>query len=262
MFNGVNFEYELIGRQTALPPIVFISGYAIARDFWYPLTGKLSEERQILLFENQGFDATLDNGSPLTLDTMAENIINLIICLGILKPVIVGFAMGAGLAQKIAITHPDIVKHLILLGAVMNFNELAKATCEKFCRFREIGDLTAYAKLLYDTIFSTSFKTILSVDDFSKAFIPTVGAGQTILNQKRQLEVLKTFDSRSWAANITVPTTVIAFGEDYFAPPGESRLLKDTIGKNADFIMLKDAAHAALATHAEIIQGIIREKCT
>lgn len=246
--NDVIFDYSLLGKKQASNTIVFIAGYAIAKDFWQPIVDELKHNHQILLFENQGIDATKDDGKPLTVDIMAENIMLLIKALNLGNITLVGFAMGGGIAQRIAYVYPENIHYLILLGSVLRFNEQAKASCEQLCILRESGDLAAYAELLYDTIFSDAIKSSLTLQDFSRDFVPTIGLAQSINNQRRQLQALQLFDSSAWADNITVPTTILSPEEDYFAPLIAARCLRETIGDNAKLISIPKAGHAAFAT--------------
>lgn len=244
--NDVEFEYTLLGRKTSLPPVVFVVGYAMTKDYLMPLATELQDNRQVLVFENQGIDATNDAGTPLTIDLMAENIMQLIVSLGLNNIILIGFAMGSNIAQKIAHGYPHLLRHLVLIASVLTLNDDARSTCERFCVLRESGDLNGYAKLLYDTIFTDDVKSVLSLADFSKQLIPSLDS-QSIRNQRRQLEVFKSFDSRTWASKISTPTTVLAPEKDYFAPLDESTLLKETIGENASLSVIPNAGHAVLA---------------
>lgn len=263
----INFHYELLGKKNEhRPPLVFVGGYTCDINLWRPIADRISDYTQVLIFDNQGIGQTVEQDEKaLTLAGMANNIKSLLNGLEINKPIIVGFALGGLIAQKLALDSKDQLTQLILLNTTMKFNSQAVAYCEEFCRYREQGNLHTYADLIYDTIFGATFKNENPKENFLSSFIPLLGQAQSAKGQRRQVELLKICDSTPWASKINVPTIVISSEEDIFATPDEGQRLADEIKKSGTFTeykLIKESGHAIINEMPDELFGILENELT
>lgn len=264
--NGVVFNYELLGTNKTLPPIVFVAGYTCDINFWRPVAEDLAKQRQVLLFDNQGIGETKDDGLPLTVEKMATNTKALIDKLGLQKFVVVGFALGSFIAQRIAHDYPSDVLKIILLSSALKFSDRAKKLCDTLCSFRKDSKFDDYADLLYETAFGVGYKASTSKQVFRSNFVPLLKTSQTTEGQSRQVEALKAFDSTSWVKNIKVPVVIVSPAEDQFATPQESDLLARSI-KSATNPMVKcititNSGHSVLAEQLDKLKEIVIAECS
>lgn len=85
-------------------------------DFWDPaLIDTLAKSRPILLLDNAGIGKS-SGEIPTTLHGVAVHVIALLSALHIHKIDLLGFSMGGGAAQHVALAAPNLVRKLILAG--------------------------------------------------------------------------------------------------------------------------------------------------
>ncbi|OQP39793.1 hypothetical protein A4H97_16350 [Niastella yeongjuensis] len=85
-------------------------------DNWDPeLTDGLAKTHRVILFDNRGVGSS-EGEAPETIDAMANDAIAFIHALGLKKVDMLGFSLGAFIAQKIVINEPALVNKLILAG--------------------------------------------------------------------------------------------------------------------------------------------------
>lgn len=97
-------------------PLLMINGFVSTMSLWDPmLVDELSKHRQLILFDNRGVGLSTDTAADNTsIPQMADDAAGLITALGLSKPDILGFSMGARIAQQLVIRHPELVDKTVL----------------------------------------------------------------------------------------------------------------------------------------------------
>lgn len=97
-------------------PLVMINGFISTMSLWDPLLlEELSKNRQLILFDNRGTGLSTDTvENNTTIPQMADDAAGLINALGLEKPDLLGWSMGARIAQQLLIRHPDLINKAIL----------------------------------------------------------------------------------------------------------------------------------------------------
>ena len=97
-------------------PLVMINGFLSTMSLWDPLLlDDLAKNRQLILFDNRGVGLSTDTAeNATTIPQMADDAAGLIKALGLEKPDILGWSMGARIAQQLLIRHPDLVGRAVL----------------------------------------------------------------------------------------------------------------------------------------------------
>lgn len=263
IINHIHFNYELIGQAGEYPPIVFIAGYACDINFWRPVAESFQDKTQVLIFDNQGIGNTVDNGEILTVESMALNINKLIESLGLQKPfVLMGFALGGIIAQKIAADFPDRIKKLVLLNSVCQFSDKAKGICERLSLLRKENKFDDYAELIYEKAFGIEYKNNCTKESFIPDFISSVTAVQTAENQQRQVQALVQANASNLIKKISAPTLVLGSDEDFFASVDEAKSLASKFSAhnpNVKLSFINNSGHAVIAEQLdELISQIER----
>jgi pimeloyl-ACP methyl ester carboxylesterase len=111
--NGVRLYHEVYG---AGEPLVLLHGGLMTIPEMAPLVQALAVERQVIAIELQGHGRTADTDRPLRLKTMGDDVATLIEHLGLRKADVVGYSLGADVAMRTAIQHPDRVRRLVVLS--------------------------------------------------------------------------------------------------------------------------------------------------
>lgn len=97
-------------------PLLMINGYKSTLASWDPaLLDDLEKSQQLILFDNRGVGLSSDTSEDhTTIEQMADDAAGLIHALGFEKAYVLGWSLGARIAQQVAIRHPDVVEKLIL----------------------------------------------------------------------------------------------------------------------------------------------------
>lgn len=111
--NGLQLYYEVHGEGKPLLLLPgSLSGIGTAFGKLIPL---LSKGRQVIAIEFQGYGHTADIPErPLSYEQLASDVIELLCFLDIQQTDIFGYSTGAGVALRIAINKPNIIRKLIL----------------------------------------------------------------------------------------------------------------------------------------------------
>ncbi len=112
---GVPFAYRELGVDSGVP-VVFLHHFTAVLDDWDPrVIDGIAAYHHVIAFDNRGVGGT---GSvvPDNIDQMADDAIAFIRALGLTKVDLIGFSLGGGVAQVVALKAPDLVRRMILAG--------------------------------------------------------------------------------------------------------------------------------------------------
>lgn len=97
-------------------PLLLINGFISTMCLWDPLfLEDLSKTHQLIIFDNRGVGLSTDTKeNNTTIPQMADDAAGLIKALGYQKIDILGWSMGARIAQQLLIRHPEVVNKAVL----------------------------------------------------------------------------------------------------------------------------------------------------
>ena len=112
---GVPFAYRELGPDSGVP-VIFLHHLMAVLDDWDPrLIDGIAAQRRVIAFDNRGVGAS--GGSvPLTIEAMGRDAIAFIHALGFKQVDLLGFSLGGGVAQMIALQAPDLVRRMVIAG--------------------------------------------------------------------------------------------------------------------------------------------------
>jgi len=113
--SGVPFAYRELGPNSGVP-VIFLHHLMAVLDDWDPrVIDGIAAHRRVIAFDNRGVGAS--GGSvPHTVEEMGRDAIAFIRALGLKKVDLLGFSLGGGVAQMVALQAPDLVRRMILAG--------------------------------------------------------------------------------------------------------------------------------------------------
>lgn len=111
--NGLNMYYEIHGSGE---PLILLHGGVAASEVFGPNLPELAKSRQVIAVHLQGHGRTRDIDRPLRYESMGDDVAALIAHLGLVRPDIMGYSMGGGVALQTAIRHPESVGRLVVIG--------------------------------------------------------------------------------------------------------------------------------------------------
>lgn len=112
---GVPFAYRELGPDSGVP-VVFLHHLMAVLDDWDPrVIDGIAAQHRVIAFDNRGVGAS--GGSvPATIEEMGRDAIAFIRALGYQKVDLLGFSLGGGVAQMVALQAPDLVRRMVLAG--------------------------------------------------------------------------------------------------------------------------------------------------
>lgn len=114
--NGTKFYYRKLGILNEGIPVIFLNHLGATLDNCDPgIMDGIASKHQIIAFDNRGVGAT-EGKTPITIAEMAKDAISFIKALGYDKVDIVGFSMGAFVAQEILLQEPKLVRKVVMTG--------------------------------------------------------------------------------------------------------------------------------------------------
>lgn len=117
--NDVKVWYQTYGEGD---PLILLHGGLGTVEMFGPNIALLAESRKVIGVDLQGHGGTGPLGRPMTFEAMATDIAELIRALGYEKADVFGYSLGGATAMRLAIDHPEVVDHLVLLSAAYAFD--------------------------------------------------------------------------------------------------------------------------------------------
>lgn len=129
-----------VDRHGSGRPVVLVAGIGAGREMWLPshisaLTGVGFE---VVAFNSRGLPPSDVPPPPYSIDAMAADTAGLIEALQLESTAVVGFSLGALIAQELTLARPDLVRAAVLMGSLGRKDLTRRHLAEQAAR-----DLTA-----------------------------------------------------------------------------------------------------------------------
>jgi len=119
--DDVSLAYNDLGAGY---PLILINGLASAMDTWNPpVLERLSRHYRIIDFDTRGTGYSGTSEKPYSIPLFAHDILQLMDDLGISRAHILGFSIGASIAQELVLSFPQRVGRLILVAGTCGGKE-------------------------------------------------------------------------------------------------------------------------------------------
>lgn len=113
--SGTRFAYRELGEPGGVP-VVFLNHLAAVLDNWDPrVIDPIAAHHHVITFDNRGVGAS-EGTTPANAEQMARDAVAFVRALGHDTVDLVGFSLGGGLAQMIALEEPQLVRRAVLAG--------------------------------------------------------------------------------------------------------------------------------------------------
>jgi 2-succinyl-6-hydroxy-2,4-cyclohexadiene-1-carboxylate synthase len=237
-------------RRGSGPTLVMVHGFTQTRRCWGPEADALAEDHEVVLVDAPGHGrsaeimAGLRTGGRLIADQGGE-------------ATYLGYSMGARFCLHVALSNPELVRGLVLLGGTAGIEDPAERAA------RRQQDLAAADRLERDGLerFLDAW-----LDQPLFASLPPKAAHRaerlenTVAGLQSSLHQAGTgSQDPSWhkLARLEMPVLVMAGGEDAkFSALGERMAAE--IGANATFALVEGAGHAAHLEQPDRFLAILR----
>lgn len=235
--------------------VLLIAGLGLDAGSWQPQIEPLAHGHRVIVFDARGTGAAPAPEPPYSIDDMAEDAVAVLDALGIGRAHVVGFSMGGLVAQTLAVRHPGRAASLTLAATVLRLPPRSRAVIDAWARMAAAGlDREPFVREQVAWVFTDRVLADAALTDAIVAGLcqaPFSAAGFT-----GQAAACLGFDSTSWAANIAVPTLVVAGREDILIPIAASEALAATIPR-ARLAVLNGAGHGFPIEAADAFNRVV-----
>jgi 3-oxoadipate enol-lactonase len=111
--NGVALHYERIGTG---PRLLYCNGSGTTLDSTRPLLAKLAAQFELLAFDYRGMGRSAPVTEPYAIADVAADVAALVDTVGWERTALAGLSYGGMVAQEFAVTYPDRLDRLALMG--------------------------------------------------------------------------------------------------------------------------------------------------
>lgn len=234
------------------PGLVLVHGVGPGSAMWDGLAGRLSGRNTVILPDLAGSDPAVDDGAPLTVEGLAEQVIAVIEDSGAAPVDLVGFSLGAPSVIAAAALRPDLVRRLIPVAG------LAHA-----------GD--EYVQQIMTTWLSLAgspggFGRLGTLTSFSRGFLNEIGheAAEQLHGfmrptdaRLRQIDLVRRVDIRGLLPSVETPTLVIGCTLDQTIPVENHRELSNGIA-GSEYTEL-DTGHVTMMERPDEFVKLVQE---
>jgi pimeloyl-ACP methyl ester carboxylesterase len=226
--NDIQIAYEIHGSG---PPLILIAGVGYGAWFWHKIVPDLSQDFQVITFDNRGAGGSEKPVGLYSVAMMAADTAGLMDSLGIERAAVMGHSLGGYIAQELIATRPTLVGKLILASTNYGSMNVIPITPEAMeVLTNRTGDPLELVRRGIEIACAPGFaaKQLETVQEiinyrFTNPVPPpqyqaqvAAGAGMAALTDEQ-------VDQRM--AAIQVPTLIV-FGEfDQVVPPGNADLM-------------------------------------
>jgi pimeloyl-ACP methyl ester carboxylesterase len=237
----VDLAYRSIGSGK---PLVMIMGLGGTMDAWLPqLVQRVGKGRRVIVFDNRGTGRSSAGTKAVTVAQMAADTHGLIAKLRLKQPDVLGWSMGGFIAQRLALTHPRDVDHLVLAATTAGgpTSTPPDAAAIQALAGDNIATLLGFLFPLpaQQAAADTYVASIAKWSDFSITVPADVQLAQLTTSAQW-------FATGGDAKRIRAPTLVGGGDDDELIPVANQVVLGKTI-KGARTVLYRGAAHGFLA---------------
>jgi 3-oxoadipate enol-lactonase len=244
---SAELKYEILGSTSSGPDVVMLHPTPCHHAFWIPAAEKLVSRHRLVLPDLRGHGRSQAGSGPITIKHLGEDLLRLLDILYIEKAYFVGCSIGGYVLYELWRRAPERV-------AAFSFccsKPQPDSPEDGHRRDRWIAEVRAHgAEHFFDAMSETLIGPTARHRDISKV-IAVRGMMQdvtpeTVIAVQRGLASRP--DSLVTACSITVPTLVIAGGEDGSSTPAEMKVLAENVhngGGRSEFHVIADAGHYA-----------------
>ena len=242
--HGNYYEFSKVKKS---PTTIFIHGVGLDNTMWYPQK-KYFHDQSVLFYDLLNHGQSNGGFKDLSFDIYRNQLLNLINELQLEKINIVGFSIGALIAQHFTEKFYDKVNKLVLIGSVYQRTDKQIETVQK--RYNEVLN---GASITIDSIKRWFSETYLNNNPQVYDFF------YNLLKKKKDEDFLPAYklfvNSDKYSinyCNFKMPSLIMTGENEVGSTPLMSEGISKEI-KNSDLYIIKNAKHGATIEQADVV---------
>jgi pimeloyl-ACP methyl ester carboxylesterase len=246
----IDIAYKMFGKGD---PILLIPGFSMTKEMWGPILDDLGENHTVIVFDNRGIGETTAGNKSFSMEQFVNDTAGLIEALDIEKPIdILGLSLGGMISQELALSYPEKIKHIIVIGSSCGGEEsLPPQLTPKDLQSMQTG--TANTTLFLHALFPDKWIRENS-DQINRTFALPQVSQENLLRYGEALG--KWIGSCNNISNIDKPILVMTGTEDITSPPINSLKIAEKI-PGAWLIQIHGGGHGVMQQYPETVDDII-----
>jgi 3-oxoadipate enol-lactonase len=196
-------------------PLVLLHPLALSRGVWHHLAARLARTHDVICVDARGHGASDWDGSPFTIEDMAEDVAAVLDGLGLASAHLIGMSMGGSVAMTFAGLYPARVDGMVLASTTAWYGPDAAATWEDRAQRALLTPRVRQIPFQVDRWFTEGFRARQPgrVHEVVTAFLQTSSRAHATASR-----AMGALDSRQLLPNVTAPVLVLSGEEDYATP--------------------------------------------
>ncbi len=247
---GFELYYETHGGGDGIP-LVLIMGVGGSCQGWTVLTvPELSKDRTNVIFDNRGAGRSGDPGTDFSTADLARDTLAVLDQLEIERAHVLGGFLGGLVAQELALTRPERVQTLTLVGTCGSLDAKRRMLMELWRGMAEHGlplELRIKQRLIW-TLHDLTFKQ----EDLIEGMWRFYSSDDAPMEDRvfvRQVQAVLDHDTLDRVERIDQPTLIVCGEQDILTPPHLHRQLANRI-PNSRLVQIPGAGHLVAAEMA------------
>ena len=238
--------------------VLLIAGLGDPLEAWEAQILDLQDDHRLIAYDNRGTGRTPLPDSPLSVATFAEDAAAVLAATSTGPAHVMGFSGGSAIAQELALRRPDVVRSLVLCSTWGRADAYFTNVFESWRWMADRApDPGAFLRAFFVWIYTARAHADGTVDEIVTESLAFEHAA-SVESLQRSLDALAAHDTLDRLHEITVPTLVVAGGQDIATPPRLGRAVADAI-PGARFELLDDQAHQPFQEQPEVFNRLVRE---
>ncbi|MBU3935771.1 alpha/beta hydrolase [Patescibacteria group bacterium] len=243
----IKINYRIYGNGY---PLVMVMGYGNTMKLWESmLIRSLSSSFKLIVFDNRGMGNTEVGQRPFTIEQFADDTTGLMDALDIQQAHVLGWSMGALIAEEIALRHPAKVNKLILYAAHCNADLFPPAP-EVISKLTDMSGTPKEKGMRFiSTLFPPDWLRS-NQDRIKEIFYRPLGNIPPETMNKQSMAIGNWKGCCDRLGEINKPTLVITGADDVLVPPQNARYLAGKV-PNAQLVVYEQGGHGLMFQYPE-----------
>lgn len=255
--NGINV-YEYGGGNK--PSMVFIHAFPMNSRMWDPQVEEFQDKYHLIVYDIRGFGFSDEVSGPYTIDTHADDLINILEELKITSPVVCGLSMGGYIILRAVEKYPGKFRALILCDTRAQADDNA----DKIRRAQQIKLIRSGGRIAFlDTFLSNTLsESTLKGNDAKQKTVKFAKEIMSTHKEKNIASALLTLAARTDTTEslekIDIPVLIMVGDVDKIIPPELSKQINSRIKKSI-LTIIPNSGHLSNLENPDVFNSEIEK---